>query len=128
MRTMLGAVALLLTVAGCGSTPDAVTSPAAETSSQTSGGTSGFPDCAALFTAGQPTPKPPPATANGLTCSVSAGVVDAVAGIRCKDESFLWSTHNKAIEGWGVAGDVWHAGEFHIEDPAYSAALGKCVS
>jgi hypothetical protein len=130
MRTTLVAAALLLTLAGCGdgSTPDAGSDQAAGTTSPTSGGTAGFPDCAALFKAGQPTPKPPAADTNGLSCSVSESVIDAVAGIRCKDESFIWSTHNKLIEGWGLAGDVWHAGEFHIDDPAYSAALGKCLS
>jgi hypothetical protein len=130
MRTRLAAAALLLTLAGCGdgATPEAAPDQPAGTAAQTSGGTAGFPDCAALFKAGQPTPKPPPAESNGLSCSVSKGVIDAVAGIRCKDGSFIWSTHSPGIEGWGLAGDSWHAGVFHIEDAAYGAALGKCVS
>jgi hypothetical protein len=122
MRTKFAAAGLLLALAGCGHGGTPVAAGASVSAS-----TSGFPDCEAVFKDGQPAPAAPAADRPGVDCAVSKGVIVAVAGIRCKDDSFLWSSHEKGAEGWGVAGQAWHAGEYHVEDRGYSAALGSCL-
>ena len=128
MRTMLAATALLLAVAACShdSSPD-VPADQAKASTTASGAVDGFTECTALFKAGQPAPAAPAANSNGMSCSISADEIEAVGGIRCRDESFIWESHNPKYSGWGLAGGVWHAGDFHVEDPDYSAALSKCL-